>query len=131
MPLFDALKNMAVRYIQHFSPYFLFMKYDPNPFIALPIIGYFYWYTAPLMLAGLLWLLWRFKSSYSARLLLAFVIAYPVGDCLVWGHELSVLRSSPGVCALSFYLPSAPLILLAGYGTKTEMPRLLWWQFFP
>jgi len=116
VPLFDALKNMAVRYIQHFSPYFLFMKYDPNPFIAPPIIGYFYWYMAPLMLAGLLWLLWRFKSSYSARLLLAFVIAYPVGDCLVWGHELSVLRSAPGVCAL---------ILLAAVGA-VDTARWLW-----
>jgi 4-amino-4-deoxy-L-arabinose transferase-like glycosyltransferase len=116
VPLLDALKNMAVRYIQHFGPNFLFMKYDPHPFLSPPKIGYFYWYMAPLMLAGLFWLLWRFKSSYSARIIVAFLLAYPVGDCLVWGDYLSVLRSAPGVCAL---------ILLSAVGA-VDTARWLW-----
>jgi 4-amino-4-deoxy-L-arabinose transferase-like glycosyltransferase len=115
VPFFDALKNMAVRYIQHFSPSFLFTKYDPNPFFSPPTMGYFYWYMAPLMVAGLFWLLWRFKSV-SARVLIAFLLAYPVGDCLVWGSGLSILRSAPGLCAL---------VLLSAVGA-VDTARWLW-----
>jgi len=115
VPFFVAIKNMAVRYIMHFSPSFLFMKYDPHSFLSPPTIGYFYWYMAPLMLAGVIWLLWRFKS-FSARILIAFLLAYPVGDCLVWGSHLSILRSAPGLCAL---------ILLSAVGA-VDTARWLW-----
>jgi hypothetical protein len=115
-PFFVALKNMSIRYIQHFSPNFLFKQYDPLPHFSPPQMGYFYWYMAPLMSIGLILLVWRFISSASARILLAFVIAYPVGDCLVWGGMLSVLRSLPGVCAL---------VLLSAFGA-VETARWLW-----
>jgi len=116
VPFFVALKNIAVRYIQHFSPYFLFIEHDPNPFFSPPGIGHFYWYMAPLMLAGLIWLVWRFKSSPSARVIIAFVLAYPIGDCLVWGSGLSILRSAPGLCGL---------ILLSAVGA-VDTARWLW-----
>jgi 4-amino-4-deoxy-L-arabinose transferase-like glycosyltransferase len=112
----EAFKNVALRYIQHFSPAFLFIEHDPNPFFSPPHMGYFYWYMLPLMVAGLIWLLWRFKSSVSARLLLASLLAYPVGDCLVWGGGLSILRSAPGVCAL---------VLLSAVGA-VDTVRWLW-----
>jgi len=115
VPVFAAIKSIAVRYMQHFSPNFLFIERDPNPFFSPPTIGHFYRYMAPLMLAGLLWLLWRFKSV-SARVLIAFVLAYPIGDCLVWGGGLSILRSAPGVCAL---------ILLSAVGA-VNTARWLW-----
>jgi 4-amino-4-deoxy-L-arabinose transferase-like glycosyltransferase len=116
VPVSAALKSIAVRYIQHFGLNFLFIERDPNPFFSPPGIGRFYWYMAPLMLAGLIWLLWRFKSSYSARVIIAFVLAYPVGDCLVWGGGLSILRSAPGVCAL---------VLLSAVGA-VDTARWLW-----
>ncbi len=116
VPFFVALKNIAVRYIQHFGPNFLFIEHDPNPFFSPPTIGHFYWYMAPLMLAGLIWLVWRFKSSPSARVIIAFVLAYPVGDCLVWGGGLSILRSAPGLCGL---------ILLSAVGA-VDTARWLW-----
>jgi 4-amino-4-deoxy-L-arabinose transferase-like glycosyltransferase len=112
----EAVKNVSARYIQHFGLNFLFIEHDPNPSFSPPLIGHFYWYMAPLMLAGLIYLIARFKSSVSARLLLAFLIAYPVGDCLVWEGGLSILRSMPGVCAL---------ILLSAVGA-IEIARWLW-----
>lgn len=112
----ETFKNVALRYIQHFSPNFLFIEHDRNPFFSPPQIGHFYWYMAPLMVAGLIWLLWRFKSSASARVIVAFVLAYPVGDCLVWGDGLNILRSAPGVCAL---------VLLSAIGA-VETARWLW-----
>jgi 4-amino-4-deoxy-L-arabinose transferase-like glycosyltransferase len=117
VPFLVALKNIAVRYIQHFGPYFLFTKGGgSNWFFTPPGMGQFYWYMAPLMLTGLISLIWRFKSSFSARVIIAFVLAYPVGDCLVWGTSLSILRSAPGLCAL---------ILLSAVGV-VDAARWLW-----
>ena len=100
VPLPDAVKNVAIRYIQHFGPYFLFIEGDSHPVLSPPGIGQFYWYMLPLMLAGLISIIRRFKSSPSARVILAFVVAYPAGDCVVWGSGLSILRSAPGLCGL-------------------------------
>jgi hypothetical protein len=115
VPVFAAIKSIAVRYIQHFGPNFLFIQHD-QPFFSPPTIGHFYRYMAPLMLMGLIWLLWRFKSSGSARIAAALVLAYPIGDCLVWGGGLSILRSAPGVCAL---------ILLSAVGA-VDTAQWLW-----
>jgi 4-amino-4-deoxy-L-arabinose transferase-like glycosyltransferase len=100
VPFFDAVKNIAVRYIQHFGPNFLFVEGDTSPVFSPPRIGQFYLYMLPLMQAGFISVVRRFKSSSSARVLAAFVLAYPVGDCLVWTSGLSILRSAPGLCAL-------------------------------
>jgi hypothetical protein len=100
VPLLAAVKNVALRYIQHFGPYFLFIEGDLHPVLSPPGIGQFYWYMLPLMLAGLISLVLKFKSSPSARVILAAVLAYPAGDCLIWGTGLSILRSAPGLCGL-------------------------------
>jgi 4-amino-4-deoxy-L-arabinose transferase-like glycosyltransferase len=115
-PLFVALENMAIRYIQHFESSFLFIDSDPNPMVSPPGMGKFYWYMAPLMLAGLIWLVRQFKSSPSARIIIAFLLAYPIGDCLVWGCGLQILRSAPGVCGL---------IILSAVGA-VDTARWLW-----
>jgi len=100
VPLLAAVKNVALRYIQHFGLYFLFIEGDLHPVLSPPGIGQFYWYMLPLMLAGLISLVLKFKSSPSARVILAAVLAYPAGDCLIWGTGLSILRSAPGLCGL-------------------------------
>jgi hypothetical protein len=88
------------RYIRHFGPEFLFIRGDYNVLRAPPGCGEFHWYMLPLMLAGLVFTLRRFKLSASARTVLAFVIAYPVGDSLFRLGGLSALRSAPGLCSL-------------------------------
>lgn len=108
-----ALKNVAARYIQHFGLDFLFITGDKHPLLSPPGIGQFHWYMLPLMVLGLIFITRRFRSP-SARILLAYVLVYPVGDSLFLGpgvHALGVhaLRSSPGLCGL---------VLLAAVGAK-------------
>ncbi|MCJ7776748.1 MAG: hypothetical protein MUP16_00290 [Sedimentisphaerales bacterium] len=62
--------------------------------------GLLQWYMLPLLAAGLIAIIARFKTSVSVRMLLAFVLAYPAGDCLVWEPPLSSLRSFVGLCGL-------------------------------
>ncbi len=116
VPFLDAVKNIALRYILHFSPYFLFIEGDSHAVLSPPGIGQFYWYMLPLMLAGFVFLIRRFKSSPSARIILAFVLAYPAGDCLIWGVGLSILRSAPGLCGL---------LLLSAVGAVDAF----WWMW--
>jgi len=90
VPLSTAIKNVAVRYARHFSPYSYNCYTTPR-------------YMLPLMTAGLIILFVKFKPALSARALLAFVLTYPIGDSLGWGlnvYKVYSLRSSPGLCSL-------------------------------
>jgi 4-amino-4-deoxy-L-arabinose transferase-like glycosyltransferase len=102
-----ALENIVSRYIQHFGLDFLFIRGDPSPIQSTPGIGQYHWYMLPLMISGLVVLAKRIKTSYAARAALAFVVAYPVGDCFYIAPTIHALRSSPGLCSL---------ILLAAVG---------------
>jgi len=96
-----AIKEAAYRYIKHFGLDFLFIRGDNYIMQHPPVGGQFHWYELPLMLAGLPVLFSRFKKSASARVLLAYILAYPVGDSLSWGLvSIDSLRSAPGLCSL-------------------------------
>ncbi len=107
VPFTIAIKNLPLRYLQHFGLDFLFIKGEDSPLTSPPGMGQLYWYMLPLMLAGLTIILIRLKTSLSAKCLLAFIITYPVGDSLGRFFSLSALRSAPGLCSL---------ILLASLG---------------
>jgi 4-amino-4-deoxy-L-arabinose transferase-like glycosyltransferase len=100
IPILVAVKNYILHYIRHFGPSFLFIAGDSHTALSPPGMGQFYWYMLPLMLAGLISIIRRFKSSLCARVILAFVLAYPAGDCLMCLEVPSNLRSSPGLCGL-------------------------------
>ena len=122
----QKIDKSSSRYVRHFGPDFLFVDGDdhvlgalpgPEGFVwrALPTLpgnGQFHWYMLPLMLAGCVAVLRRLKSSYAARIVLIYVLVYPIGDCLFRHHayirdSLHALRSSPGLCGL---------VLLAAFG---------------
>jgi len=73
----------------------------------------------PMMVLGLIVLLWRVRSSWPARVLLVWVLAYPVSDCLTahFKGSMHALRASPGMTSL---------ILLAALGLVTAGSWL--WQ---
>jgi len=96
----SILKDIAIRYIGHFGIDFLFINGDYNPIQSPPNIGQFHWYMLPLMLAGLLVVLVRFRQSLSIRTLFVFMLTYPVGDILSPSFGLHALRSAPGLCSL-------------------------------
>ncbi len=104
-PLAATFINIAVRYIKHFGPDFLFINGDRCLTQFRPYVGEFHWYMLPLMLLGLIALLKKLKSP-SSRILLVFIIMYPVGDVFKW-FSLHSLRSAPGLTSL---------ILLAALG---------------
>ncbi len=115
-PSYVVLYRIAARYIQHFGPDFLFINGDHYPIQSPPDIGQFHWYMLPLMLIGLFVLVRRFKCSLAARVLLAFLIVYPVGDSFFRHISLHSLRSLPGLCSL---------VLLAALGAVAA-GRWLW-----
>ncbi len=99
-PLGIAVINIVNRYIHHFGPDFLFIRGDHRIMESPPGCGQFHWYMLPLMLAGLVFIVRLFRSSVSVRVLLAFLIAYPVGDSLFAMDGMHALRSAPGLCSL-------------------------------
>jgi 4-amino-4-deoxy-L-arabinose transferase-like glycosyltransferase len=102
--LYESIKFIFIRYILHFHFNFLFA---PADYLSPPDGGLLQWYMLPLLLAGVITLTARFKTSISVRIVLAFVLAYPAGDCLVWAPPVSSFRSFVGLCGL---------ILLAALG---------------
>jgi len=101
VPFKSAIKIVYARYIHHFGLDFLFIRGENSPITSPPGMGQLYWYMLPLLAAGLIILLARFKTSPSARVVFAFIITYPIGDSLGWFPSLSCLRSAPGLCSLT------------------------------
>ena len=95
------------RYVEHFSPVFLFVRADPMVFFAPQHQGEMHLYEAPLLVAGIGFAVARARHSRTARILLALLLAYPVGDVFAQHLGPHALRSSPGI-------PS--LMLIAAYG---------------
>ena len=107
------------RYPGHFGLDFLFINGDGYEIQSVPGFGQFHWYMLPMMVLGLIVLLWRVRSSWPARVLLVWVLAYPVSDCLTahFKGSMHALRASPGMTSL---------ILLAALGLVTAGTWL--WQ---
>ena len=106
-PLLTKLGLMSARYAEHFSPVFLFQRADPMQFFAPQHQGEMHLYEAPLLLAGIAFTLARVRRSLLARILLALLLAYPVGDLFARHPGPHTLRSSPGI---------PTLVLVAAYG---------------
>jgi hypothetical protein len=127
---FDKVAAVTSRYAQHFGPDFLFVRGDHSSIESPPGMGMFHWYMLPLFLLGLVWCVRNFTSSPAAKVILAWVLLYPIGDAFAWsaGDDgqlcLHSLRSSPGICGL---------VLLAAVGAVSsgawlwERKRPLFW----
>ncbi len=101
-PTGTKLSKAWDRYPGHFGPDFLFMQGDTYPINHIQGWGQLHWYMLPLMLAGLVFVARRIKSSVAARVLLVWLLAYPIGDCVSqhFGGSLHALRSLPGLPGL-------------------------------
>ena len=121
-PVAEKAKAVLRRYASHFGPDFLFVRGDHYEIQSPPGVGQFHWYMLPLMLGGLAVVVRRFKSSYGARVVLALVLVYPIGDCFSSHISLHALRSLPGLCGL---------VLLAGVGGVSTFRWLRERDFFP
>jgi 4-amino-4-deoxy-L-arabinose transferase-like glycosyltransferase len=98
----DKVAAVLGRYPGHFGLDFLFINGDGYEIQSVPGYGQFHWYMLPLMGCGVLVLIRRAWSSRATRVLLVWVLIYPLSDCLS-AHGLGglhALRSSPGMCSL-------------------------------
>lgn len=99
------------RYFGHFGPDFLFINGDRIEIQAAPGFGMLSWYMAPLIAIGLLVMLLRLTRSRAARIMLCWLLIYPIGDILYRGARypaadgtmlmsMHALRSAPGLPVL-------------------------------
>lgn len=106
--LIQKFAKVVHRYPGHFGPDFLFINGDNDPaYSPLTDTALFHWYDLPFLVLGLIVCVRRARASPAARLLLLWVILYPVADLFARHSSLHSLRSLPG-------LPG--LILLAALG---------------
>ena len=110
--LAESLKNIFIRYAKHYSPNFLF---GPSDYLSAPGTGLFQLYMLPLFAAGLIILAIRLWKSTAARILLAMILAYPVGDCLAWSGQLSTFRSFVGLGGIILLAAMGAGVVLEGF----------------
>lgn len=114
---------VATRYAAHFGPDFLFSHGDHHEIQWTRGFGVFQWYTLPLMALGLGIALRRMPRVHGARILVAWLLLYPLGDSLhrgsfyqaqdgTRGMSMHALRSAPGL--------GAPIVLAAVGGAAVH-----------
>jgi 4-amino-4-deoxy-L-arabinose transferase-like glycosyltransferase len=104
--------KVFARYPGHFGPDFLFQNGDHYETAWASGFGLLGGFMAPLLAIGLVNVGRSAARSTGARILLAWLLAYPVGDCFSRHMSLHVLRAAAG---------AAPLALLAGVGLVDVM----------
>ncbi|MBI1852825.1 MAG: phospholipid carrier-dependent glycosyltransferase [Planctomycetes bacterium] len=92
---------VLARYPGHFSPRFLFLDSDAKKTSMHVDGGACHPYEMPLILIGIAVAVRRFRSSRAARLALAWLVVYPVGDLLLADPNMHLMRSFPGMCVLA------------------------------
>lgn len=94
------VEKVLARYAAHFGSRFLFELGDEDEVVWTPNLGFLPWCALPLQLAGLGLLMPKLRTSRAARVLLAAVVLYPVGDCLNTHVSVQATRSLPGLVPL-------------------------------
>jgi 4-amino-4-deoxy-L-arabinose transferase-like glycosyltransferase len=109
-PLPQIVALVLGRYAAHFHPDFLFVRGDLFEIMKPIGQGEFSWTLLPCMLAGLAIAAARARTRRAARVLLALLAAYPVGDVISRYLSVHALRSAAGIPAL---------VLLAALGAAS------------
>lgn len=89
-PAIEFIRN----YIQHISPYNLFIAGDANLRHSYPGLGMFHWYTVPFFFSGLVYLLINHRKIYY-RLILWILLISPVPASLTMEGIPHYLRAIP------------------------------------
>lgn len=100
-PLITAAGKVAWRYLEHFSPRFVFVTGTEEPTLAPPAgFGALGWAWAPVLLVGMIACLARSRddafNKRIAQLALLTLLLYPIGDVLNAAGNAHVLRSLSG-----------------------------------
>ena len=106
-PLAARVGSVLARYPGHFGHDFLFGDGDHYETAWASGHGVLYGFMAPLLIVGAGCVFSNARRDAGARVLLAWLLVYPVGDCLTQHVSMHAMRSAAGV---------VPLALLAGLG---------------
>ena len=118
----QKLSKMASRYPGHLGPDFLFSDGDHSKAQSPPGMGMFYWYSLPLMLAGLVAVIVTFFRSRSSRLLLLWLVIYPIPDCFTFYSPGAMGMGAPqSMHALRSLVGLPALVLLEGLGAAVML----------
>jgi len=96
-PLATKLAAVLSRYGSHFGASFLFSRGDRYFMHSMTGGGVCYWYMLPLMVVGLAAAVRRFRRSPAARILLVWLVLYPIADVVSDHPGPHLLRGSPGI----------------------------------
>lgn len=103
-----AAGKVALRYVRHFDPQFLFLRGTADPLLSTlappPPFGALPWVWAPLLLFGLFAATRQCRTDRLARLALVALAAYPAGDVLNALGPPNVLRSLVGWWAFALLI---------------------------
>ena len=83
--LSDAVGRIAIRYVEYFSPHFLFIAGDPNPRHNTGT-GVLYLFMVPFVLAGLYRIVRYFRRNPYYRFILLALLVYPCAAMLTEDH---------------------------------------------
>jgi hypothetical protein len=79
-PLLGRAELVWDQYILHFEPTFMFISGDKNPRLSTQYMGEFYWLELPMLLLGLVYLIW--KRSPAALIVLVWAAISPLPSSL-------------------------------------------------
>ena len=106
---------VAGRWVIHFGWKYLFGTGDTYELLQPAVDGAIHRFMLPLMIAGVVFAIARFRRDPAARALLALVIVYPAGDLVARYDGVHELRSSAGIGAI---------VMLAAFGAVTSWSGL-------
>jgi 4-amino-4-deoxy-L-arabinose transferase-like glycosyltransferase len=116
-PLEERIDVAAKRYVDHFAPDFLLLHGDRYDIQSPPGGGQLHYFEAPLLVAGVVILLWRIRRWPGARLALVWLLAYPLGDVLNSHMSAHAIRSLPGIGGL-ILVSAVGLAAFCGWVTR-------------
>ncbi len=108
----EKVSKVAERYPAHFGPDFLFDRGDLYELQSPPGQGLFHWYSLPLMVLGAGFLVTGLRRRRAARVLLVWLLLYPIPDCITQHNP----GSESSLHALRTLVGLPALVLLAALG---------------
>ena len=122
-PLFEVIKRILERYMEYFSPAFLFIQGDYELRHNAGSSGELYVFMAPFIIAGFYFVIKRFRRNPYCRFILFALISYPAAAVMTMEkmHGTRCMNGAPFWCMFSLigfyfiwrYKPKFRIVMVA------------------